>query len=447
MIKQSHIIERMDDKSILLDITYVEKNKKLPVVVFCHGYKGYKDWGSWNLMAETLANNELFVLKFNLSHNGGTIENPIDFPDLEAFGENNFSKELQDLDDVLTWITDKFNKYSSIINQDNLCLVGHSRGGGIVTIKASEDRRVAKLITLAGVSDFKARFPQGEQLAYWKQEGVAYIENSRTKQQMPHYYQFYEDFVANEERLTISRAAKELDIPHLIVHGTKDETVTFLEAERLHEWSKQSELLAIEDANHTFGASHPWDSNQLPEDLKIATEEIINFVQQKEIIKATNNDVDELLTVTQACAKHMIENGIYQWNELYPSKEAFENDVDLHQLWVIKDGKRVIGSIVITEVEDEEYHDIEWLTESGNTVYIHRLSIHPSYQGQGLAQRLMSFAESYAKQKKYNSVRLDAFSQNKRNNTFYQKRGYQQLGDIYFPKQSEHPFHCYELVF
>lgn len=446
MIKQSHIIERMDDKSILLDIRYIETNKKLPVVVFCHGYKGYKDWGCWNVMAETLANNGIFVLKFNFSHNGGTIENPIDFPDLEAFGQNNFSKELEDLDEVLTWVTNESNKYSKALNLDNLCLIGHSRGGGIVTIKASEDNRVTKLITLAGVSDYKARFPQGEQLAYWKQEGVAYIENSRTKQQMPHYYQFYEDFVANEEQLTISRAAKELDKPHLIIHGTADETVTFLEAENLHKWSRQSELLAIEEANHTFGSSHPWEVKELPEDLKIATEEIIAFVRQKEIVKATANDIDNLLEVTRACAAHMIAKGIYQWNELYPSREAFLNDVELNQLWVIKEGKKIIGSIVITEVEDEEYNDIKWLTSNGNTVYIHRLAIHPSYQGQGLAQQLMSFAESYARENKYDSVRLDTFSQNKRNNTFYQKRGYTQLGDIYFPKQSEYPFHCYELV-
>lgn len=447
MMKQSHIIERMDNKSILIDITYQEADKKkLPIVVFCHGYKGYKDWGCWNLMAETIASNGFFVLKFNFSHNGGTIENPIDFPDLEAFGQNNFSKELQDLDDVLNWITNESNKCFELVNTDNLTLIGHSRGAGIVTIKAAEDPRVTKLITLAGVSDYKSRFPQEEELAYWKKEGVAYIENTRTKQQMPHDYQFYEDFVTNEARLTISRAAKALRIPHLIVHGTADETVTFIEAEKLQEWSKQSELIAIAGANHTFGGMHPWESNQLPKDLKMVTEEIIGFMHDQKIVKATKNDIDEILRVTKACANHMIANGIFQWNELYPSKAAFENDVDLDQLWVIKDGKKVIGSIVITEVEDEEYHDIEWLTLNGNTVYIHRLAIHPLYQGQGLAQKLMTFAEQYATEKGYESVRLDTYSKNERNNVFYKKRGYQQLGDIYFPKQSEHPFHCYELI-
>ena len=57
----------------------------------------------------------------------------------------------------------------------------------------------------------------------------------------------------------------------------------------------------------------------------------------------------------------------------------------------------------------------------------------------------MNFAETYAKENNYNSVRLDTFSQNKRNQKFYEQRGYKRLGDIYFPKQSEHPFYCYEL--
>jgi ribosomal protein S18 acetylase RimI-like enzyme len=58
----------------------------------------------------------------------------------------------------------------------------------------------------------------------------------------------------------------------------------------------------------------------------------------------------------------------------------------------------------------------------------------------------MDYAEAFAKAKKAPSVRLDTFSQNHQNQRFYEARGYQRLGSIYFPKQSEHPFYCYELV-
>lgn len=277
MTKETHVLSRIDKKPILADVTFKKDNQPKPIVVFCHGYKGFKDWGCWNLLTDHLSKSSLFCLKFNFSHNGGTIEQPIDFPDLNAFGENNFSKELDDLDEVLNWVTHSENIYSKEINTSNIILIGHSRGGGIVTIKTAEDKRISKLITLAGASDYKSRFPTGAQLDYWRKEGVAYIENARTKQQLPHYIQFHDDFVANETRLTISRAAKELSVPHLIIHGTADETVPFNEAENLHVWNTQSELFAIEDANHVFGGSHPWLNDTLPEDLKLAVEEIINF--------------------------------------------------------------------------------------------------------------------------------------------------------------------------
>lgn len=164
------------------------------------------------------------------------------------------------------------------------------------------------------------------------------------------------------------------------------------------------------------------------------------------ISQPTIDEIPQLIDVTKACAKAMILNGIYQWNDTYPSVEVFENDIKLNQLWVLKDGNKIIGSIVISSIIDEEYKIIDWLTPNDKNCYIHRLAVHPNYQGKGLAQKLMSFAEAYAKENKYVSVRLDTFSVNERNNKFYQKRGYQKLGNVFFPNQSEHPFHCYELV-
>ena len=277
MIKETSILERNNNKPILLDVSFHNNGKQKPIVIFCHGYKGFKDWGCWNVMASNIANEDLFFLKFNFSHNGGTMEQPIDFPDLSSFGENNFIKELDDLENVISWITSPENKYSSELNLQEIILIGHSRGGGIVTIKASEDNRVTKVITLAGASDYKSRFPTGEQLAYWRKEGVAYVVNGRTKQQMPHFIQFYDNFIENENRLTISRATKKLTIPHLIINGTTDETVPFKEAEAIHSWNTNSELFAIEDANHVFGGNHPWESTLLPKDLELAVHEIIKF--------------------------------------------------------------------------------------------------------------------------------------------------------------------------
>ncbi|MER3319584.1 MAG: GNAT family N-acetyltransferase [Allomuricauda sp.] len=164
------------------------------------------------------------------------------------------------------------------------------------------------------------------------------------------------------------------------------------------------------------------------------------------IRRAKISEIPDILTITRACAKKMEENGIFQWNEHYPSKEAFIKDIERYELFVIEEKDTVQGTIVISTLMDEEYKPIQWLTPNGNSIYIHRLSVHPDLQGKGLAQKMMDFAENFSKENGFTSVRLDTFSQNKRNQRFYEQRGYQKLGDIFFPKQSDHPFHCYELV-
>ena len=81
----------------------------------------------------------------------------------------------------------------------------------------------------------------------------------------------------------------------------------------------------------------------------------------------------------------MIENGIFQWNEYYPSKEVLENDIKLEQIWKLEIGEEIAGIIVLTEIEDVEYENVNWITENNNNnLYIHRLAVHPKYQGKGM---------------------------------------------------------------
>jgi pimeloyl-ACP methyl ester carboxylesterase len=270
------IVQGKHQKPILTDVFYTENNTPKPIVIFAHGYKGYKGWGCWNLVAEAFAKQHFFFVKFNFSHNGGTVEQPIDFPDLEAFGQNNYTKELDDLESVINWVLNE-DSFNNEIDTTNIILIGHSRGGGIVTIKAAEDSRITHLITWAAVSNFGNRSSTIGNLEQWKTDGVKYVLNGRTKQQMPHYYQFYEDFKANEIRLTIELSAKKVKIPHLIIHGTGDTSVSIKEAEDLHTWNLQSELYTIKNANHTFEAKHPWKGKNLPNHLKQVLEKSIDF--------------------------------------------------------------------------------------------------------------------------------------------------------------------------
>ncbi|MEN8139113.1 MAG: prolyl oligopeptidase family serine peptidase [Bacteroidota bacterium] len=274
------VLERDDNLPVLIDVFSDEGTDNKSVVIFSHGYKGYKDWGAWNQVAKEFAKAGFIFVKFNFSHNGGTIENPIDFPDLEAFGKNTYSKELNDLGFVIDEIVSNDLISSLYADLNRIYIIGHSRGGGISLLKAAQDKRVKKLCTWASVSDFESRFPRGEDMKKWKEKGIMYVLNGRTKQEMPHYFQFYEDFVKNEKTLNISGNLQSINIPTLIIHGKDDKSVNFSEAEFLHENIRNSELIPIENTEHTFDVVHPWNEVKLPKAMAAVVKLTIDFLSR-----------------------------------------------------------------------------------------------------------------------------------------------------------------------
>lgn len=273
-INKNIIVENKETKVFLADAYYPQTDKKLPLVVFLHGYKGYKDWGAWEMMCKEIANQGYYVVKFNTSYNGTTIEKPEEFSDLEAFGQNNYSKELSDLRVVI----DEFSKKEEV-DKTQIAIIGHSRGGGLTIIEAFENEKVKALITLASVNSMY-RFPKGDKFKEWQEKGVFYVLNGRTKQEMPHYFQFFEDYQAHQKRFDIKKIVTHFKKPYLIIHGTEDEAVHYSNAEKLHSWYPSSQLVMIDKAMHTFGAKEPWIEKQLPSDLQKATDSIIDFLNQ-----------------------------------------------------------------------------------------------------------------------------------------------------------------------
>ncbi len=273
---KNEIFVGSDNRESLIDITIPENFKK-KIVFFVHGYKGYKDWGPWNAIEKKFVLSGYAFVKFNLSHNGGTTENPIDFPDLEAFSRNTYSKEVSD---ILTVLENFKLNFQELWNDSKKVLIGHSRGGGDVILAASRiQNEIDGLITWAAIADIEERFPKGENLEKWKKEGVMYVENGRTKQQMPHLYAFYQDFIENRKELHIESAAKSIQIPWLIIHGEKDQAVTMDNADRLQNWSK-AKLHMIPNGTHTFNTAHPFVTKELPPEAQELVKTSLSFLDQ-----------------------------------------------------------------------------------------------------------------------------------------------------------------------
>ena len=164
------------------------------------------------------------------------------------------------------------------------------------------------------------------------------------------------------------------------------------------------------------------------------------------IRKATLQDLDAVISLASACAKHLRVHGIFQWNDNYPNSAVFQIDIQREELLVYEKQGQIWGCVVRSTHKDAVYNSVKWLTQDTKQLYVHRLAVNPNYQGQGIAQLLMETVENYAMSNSFQSIRLDTFSLNLRNQKFYELRSYKQLEAIYFPNQSEYPFYCYELV-
>lgn len=266
---------------ISLDLHFVANGKAKPIVIFCHGFKGFKDWGAWNLVAEEFAQNGFVFLKFNFSHNGTTPENLLDFNNLKAFSENNYSKELEDLECVLDFVSSKkFPLEKNELDFNNIFLIGHSRGGAAVLVKGFEEEKLKKITTWASIDSFD-RFGTTEQIAKWKQDGEHIFVNGRTGLKMPIKFQFYEDYLENKKRLDIKNAVSKTTKPILVVHGTEDPAVYFESAENIFSWAQNGKLCKVENANHVFDASHPFLEKKLPKHLQKVVNETILFFEDK----------------------------------------------------------------------------------------------------------------------------------------------------------------------
>lgn len=272
--KEIFTIPGAKGRNMLMDLTFNDAHPDAPLIIFVHGFKGFKDWGAHNLVARHFAENGYRFLKFNFSHNGTTPDHPLDFVDLIAFADNTFSIELEDLQYVINFACNG----SAIPAVKKVTLMGHSMGGGISIITAATDDRVEKLITFASISGFRNLWPK-QQEAQWRIQGLRYIENVRTGQQMPLKASLLDDLDQHPIKLNIIEKAAHIKQPWLIAHGDKDTSVLLKHAEELKAAQPDAKLMVIHGGDHVFGASHPYAHETLPEEFLIFCDESLRFLK------------------------------------------------------------------------------------------------------------------------------------------------------------------------
>ncbi len=162
------------------------------------------------------------------------------------------------------------------------------------------------------------------------------------------------------------------------------------------------------------------------------------------IEKANSAQLKEIFRIFIECRLSMEQARIFQWTEHYPAIRHISEDIENGHLYSLNQDGKSLAVINLSNVEEAEYAQVPWDDKDGRCMVIHRLAVHPSSHRQGYARKLMDFAENFAREKGYTSIRLDAYSGNERVLRLYECRGYHKRGEVNFPGRTL-PFYCYEL--
>lgn len=129
------------------------------------------------------------------------------------------------------------------------------------------------------------------------------------------------------------------------------------------------------------------------------------------------NDIDQVMIAVEDAREFLKEQGNGQWQDGYPNRDDFINDIKNKRLFVIEDDNNpsiIVGVCALTYYE-EAYHHLyegEWLTDLPYMV-MHRVAIRKDYRGKGYGKRLFQLFIDQAKVEGYKSLRIDTHENNK----------------------------------
>lgn len=162
-----------------------------------------------------------------------------------------------------------------------------------------------------------------------------------------------------------------------------------------------------------------------------------------EVIQAKETDLIEILYLLRVCILDMNQQGLKHWNSVYPGPHDIKADLAENKIFVAKEKGVCKGMITLDNEEPDEYKGVQWKQQTKKPLYIHRLAVHPRWQGHGIAQLLIDFAEDYAKKNGFDGLRIDIYSSSIHARHLCEKHMFVESGEFFSSFQKE-PFICFE---
>lgn len=156
---------------------------------------------------------------------------------------------------------------------------------------------------------------------------------------------------------------------------------------------------------------------------------------------ASIKNIGAISALISNCAQNLEHQGIYQWDSIYPNDELIAQDITKQALYFLAQAEQIIAIMTIDSDQPLEYSSVTWAYSDSPIMVIHRMAVHPNFQGKGIGKGLVRHAEDIARLAKYRAIRLDAFIPNLRAVKLYTALGFRNAGKVTFRKGD---FYCFE---
>lgn len=151
-----------------------------------------------------------------------------------------------------------------------------------------------------------------------------------------------------------------------------------------------------------------------------------------EITRATEQELEELISFYRRTAEDMEERGIRHWHwGRYPSEEMIREDVMTGSMYYLRTDGAITAAVSILFGQEEEYQALPW-TCGLYPGSFRRLAVHPSMQGAGQGGLVLDDVQQLLRRSGYDCVRCDTAECNLPALRFYEKLGFRRCGRIHW---------------
>ena len=159
-----------------------------------------------------------------------------------------------------------------------------------------------------------------------------------------------------------------------------------------------------------------------------------------ELIKAAENDLQDLFSLYRNTAEQMKKDGLNQWNwGIYPTEKMISDDVGRGEMYLIRADGVPAAAVVLTEIQDPEYAEVSW-TGGLRPGIFHRLAVAPAMQGSGIGGEVLEQAVRILESAGCDCIRCDTNRENLRALRLYAKKGFRKCGAVWWEDTPEEKY-------